>query len=155
VNGRAASVMGPHVAPRFPGHCLVVVVGLGLALGACGGGRSRPATATAGAAAAATGDFLAAEAGLCQARAEAASDPKAARATFFDRSHQGLHAIARELEGVDRAAAARLLEAKQAVEADFTGEASPAKLRDDLGVLSDTTRAGLDRLKVAVAACGN
>ena len=48
-----------------------------------------------------------ASAGLCAAKAAAASDPEKARATFYDRSHSALHTVARGLEPVDRALAAQ------------------------------------------------
>ncbi|MGI9021773.1 MAG: hypothetical protein ACR2HV_00800 [Acidimicrobiales bacterium] len=57
--------------------------------------------------------------GLCTARDRAASDVNSARVTFYAQSHDPLHTIARDLEPIDRALAARLLEAKQAVEADL------------------------------------
>ncbi|MFP5319172.1 MAG: hypothetical protein ACLGI2_12890 [Acidimicrobiia bacterium] len=75
--------------------------------------------------------------GLCQARAEA-SQPEAAREIFFDRVHQPLHQLAAEAAGADRAAAAKLLEAKQAVERDFADD--PELLPGDLDRLTEATR---------------
>jgi hypothetical protein len=90
---------------------------------------------------------------LCTARREASDRPRAAEARFFDRSHESLHVTARALEDVDRPLAARLLEAKQKVEADFSGLASGDRVADDLGRLLEVSRAGLDRLAVPVPAC--
>lgn len=78
--------------------------------------------------------------GLCRARAEA-SQPDSARATFFDRVHQPLHELAADTAGADRAAAARLLEAKQAVEGGFAGD--PGVLRSELDRLVEATRGAI------------
>lgn len=75
--------------------------------------------------------------GLCQTHVEA-THPDAARRTFFDRVHQSLHELAAEAAASDRAAAARLLEAKEAVERDLAGE--PSVLRADLDRLLEATR---------------
>ena len=92
--------------------------------------------------------------GLCTAVGQAPDGPRAAEATFFDESHATLHVIARGLEDVDRPAAAALLEAKQRVEADFSGGlASGGRVADDLRLLVDATRAGLARLEVQAPAC--
>ena len=90
---------------------------------------------------------------LCAAQVEASDLPRAAEARFFDRSHETLHLVARALEDADRPLAARLLEAKQMVEADFSGLASGARMADDLGRLVEATRAALDRLAVPVPPC--
>ena len=58
--------------------------------------------------------------GLCQARAVAeAGDVEGASAVFQSRAHAELHSLADRLSATDREAAARLLEAKQRVEAAF------------------------------------
>ena len=75
--------------------------------------------------------------GLCQARAQA-SQPEAAREIFFDRVHRPLHELATEAAGADRAAAAKLLEAKQAVERDLADD--PQLLPGDLDRLTEATR---------------
>lgn len=90
---------------------------------------------------------------LCLARDDAPRRPQAAEARFFDRSHTTLHLIARALEDVDRPLAARLLEAKQVVEADFSGLASGDRIADDLDRLVDVTAEGLDRLAVPLPSC--
>ena len=90
---------------------------------------------------------------LCVARTEAPDRPRTAEARFFDRSHETLHVIARALEDVDRPLAGRLLEAKQKVEADFSGLASGERTADDLGRLVAVAREGLDRLAVPSPPC--
>lgn len=81
--------------------------------------------------------------GLCDARHEVAADAGRARTIFYDRVHGGLHTLARELQGRDRAAAARLLEAKEAVEADLTAQPARPTVASDLGRLDGLTRRGL------------
>jgi hypothetical protein len=64
--------------------------------------------------------------------------PPAPRDTFFDRVHQPLHELAADAARADRAAAARLLESKQALERDLAGDAS--LLPTDLDRLLEATR---------------
>jgi len=71
---------------------------------------------------------------LCEANDEAARDPEAARRIFFDRAHDALHDIATAAQEVDRSSAARLLEAKHAVETDLEAMGAP-ELASDLGRL--------------------
>lgn len=95
-----------------------------------------------------------AAAGLCTARHQAgAGDVNTARATFYDRSHDALHTLARALEPADRALAARLLEAKQRVESDLAGGTPPTDLAADLDRLSEVTGAGLVRLSIDPPPC--
>ena len=92
--------------------------------------------------------------GLCEAaRQGEGGGIDAARQTFFGRSHEGLHLIARALQDEDRAAAAALLEAKQKVEADFTTPPPGAQVAADLRRLAELTRSSLARYKVSVSAC--
>ena len=88
-----------------------------------------------------------AHAGLC----EAAANPAGARALFFDRSHEALHTVARAMEDVDRAQAARLLEAKEKVEGRL-GSPAPT-LAQDLFRLADVYRDALARLAIGAAPC--
>ena len=88
-----------------------------------------------------------AHAALC----EAAARPDQARALFFDRSHDALHTVAGMLEDTDRAQAARLLEAKQAVESDLAASARAAP--DDVLRLADVYRTSLGRLAIAAPPC--
>jgi hypothetical protein len=125
----------------------------------CAGGDASPSPDTTGPTVVVAGDpvpvarMTDALENLCTAREEAPDRPRAAEARFFDRSHETLHVIARALEDVDRPLAGRLLEAKQKVEADFSGLASGDRVADDLGRLVEVTRAGLDRLAVPLPAC--
>ncbi|MGH9051135.1 MAG: hypothetical protein ACRDY4_15510, partial [Acidimicrobiia bacterium] len=94
-------------------------------------------------------------AGLCAAAVHARDGAvDDARATFFDQSHDDLHELADETAGDDRAAAAELLEAKEAVEADLA--AASAALADDLDALVDATRAAVRATGAPVpAGCGS
>jgi hypothetical protein len=112
------------------GDAIIAVVLL-LAAAGCGGNGD------AGSASTGDGPYGGLYQGLCRARAEA-SQPDTARATFFDRVHQPLHELAAEAAGHDRAAAARLLEAKQAVEGGFAGD--PGLLGAELDRLVEATR---------------
>lgn len=119
---------------------------------ACGGTSAANRTITVGGDRVTPARLVDASAGLCQAKAVAATDPEAARATFYDRSHTALHTVARGLEPVDRALAAQLLEAKGKVEAELEAippNPSPA----DLGALDDVYRAGLGRLAISAPPC--
>ncbi len=136
---------------------LAVLCGLLLA---CGGGEGdRPPGSATGPTIVVAGDGVPvvqmtdALADLCTARDEAPDRPRAAEARFFERSHATLHVVARALEDVDRPLAARLLEAKQKVEADFSGLASGDRVADDIGALLAVARDGLDRLAVPVPPC--
>lgn len=91
-------------------------------------------------------------AALCAARDQAAADPAAARRTFFDGAHDELHAIAGEVEVVDRAAAARLLVAKQAVEAGFAAPSGP-ELSARLDQLARATQTALTVLGTSPPPC--
>ena len=91
--------------------------------------------------------------GLCRARQEAGADVNAARTTFYDRSHEPLHAIAGALEPLDRPLAGRLLEAKQAVEADLANPARAPSLTADIDRLLEVTRAAVGRLSATSASC--
>lgn len=82
------------------------------------------------------------EQGLRRARERAeAGDAAGARREFFDSAHDPLHRLAAEVVARDRASAARLLEAKQAVERSLD-EGSPS-LADDLDRLEAAARDAL------------
>ncbi len=136
-------------------------LGLALVLGtvACDGADDDPAPQSTGSTIVVAGDPVPAGRltdaleNLCTARGEAPERPRAAEARFFDRSHETLHVVARALEDVDRPLAGRLLEAKQKVEADFSGLASGDRVADDLGRLVEVTALALDRLAVPIPPC--
>ena len=128
----------------MPGLRRALVLGL-VALAACGGGGSAPAPA---------GKPQAVGEGLCVVRRQAAARSVAAGATFYDRSHAGLHTLASNLEAKgDQAAAGRLLEAMQVVEADIAASPSPPSLPADVDRLITATRNGLDALSIRPPAC--
>ncbi len=114
---------------------------------ACGGGGSSDRTVTVGGDRVSVARLVDAHAALCQA----ATHPDQARALFFDRSHEALHTVARDLEDVDRAQAARLLEAKQVVESELSS--SGRALTDDILRLADVYRASLGRLAITAPPC--
>ncbi|MGH9268649.1 MAG: hypothetical protein ACRD0D_10795 [Acidimicrobiales bacterium] len=116
-------------------------------IGACGTGDSGSASDTASRPRVAGGVIE----GLCRARQQAGDDPGAAKATFFDTAHQGLHELARSLEEVDRGAAADVLRAKQMVEADL--ETEDRDLATDLDALVAETSAGFDALGLPAPSC--
>jgi len=124
---------------------ILVAGALAIALAACGDDSS-PAPSSR---------WTRAVAGLCAAAGQArGGDVDDARATFFDQSHDDLHELADEVAGDDRAAAAELLEAKEAVEADL--EDSSASLPDDLDTLVDATRTAVRATGATVpAGCGS
>ena len=123
----------------------VLVVAVLVACGRGGGDGEEPGGEESG--------FRQAAVALCTARDQAGADVKAARTTFYDRSHDVLHDVARALDPVDRAASGRLLEAKQRVETGLDGSPSPADLVAHIQRLADVTRAGLAQLDVDVPAC--
>jgi len=118
-------------APAASHVVVVVVMAVSLVvLGACGGEavRSKPSDPV----------FF----GVCAARQAAAkNDLAGARRIFFDQVHQGVHQMAAALGTNHRAAAGRLLEAKQAVESDF--QASSDHLGADLDVLLEAVSDGV------------
>ena len=128
----------------------VAAFSLVVAVAACGGGDGDGSTAetVAGVPAAGMEDAVL---GLCETRDTAATDVQSARTSFYDRSHEPLHALAGALEPVDRPLAARLLEAKEAVEAGLAS-GSPA-LTADVDRLLEATRAGLVRLSAPSPGC--
>ena len=114
-----------------------------LVAGACAAGRSGAADDV----------YRRALFGLCVARDQADHTPTRVRTTFFDRSHDTLHELARALEPVDRASTARLLEAKNTIEADLASDPPPASLAADLDRLILATRDGLRRLDEPAPGC--
>jgi hypothetical protein len=99
-----------------------------LALGACASDRGPG------------GELGTALDGLCEARRLSARGlVRDAEAEFLDRAHAYLHELARETARTDRAAAARLLEAKQLVEQAFAEPADPRALAGLLGELRERT----------------
>lgn len=121
-------------------------------LGACGddSGTTRPDAINSRDSAGSTGADGVIE-GLCLARRQATTDAEAARSTFLDTAHEGLHDLARELGERDRSAAAAVLQAKQQVEADL--DSGDAGLVSDLDELVDAATAGYAAMGDAVDGC--
>ena len=121
---------------------------------ACSGNGSSPSATTAPTATGPPGSaYQVAFVGLCLARASARIDVNTARSTFYDRSHDPLHLLAQDLAPLDRALAARLLEAKEAVESDFGSDPVPPSLGPDLDRLVQVTAEGLVRLSLPAPRC--
>jgi hypothetical protein len=84
---------------------------------------------------------------LCDATEQAGQDPAAARATFLDRAHEGVHTIARQLQEADHAdTASRLLEAKFQVESDLDTDPPAPQLQEHLAALTGAVNEGLRQL---------
>ena len=143
--------------PRRPGAGIAVLAAVALVVAGCGEDDSSPSPAPATPATATTAPngrtYEAAFLGLCAARAAVGTDVNSARSTFYDRSHDPLHSIARDLEPVDRPLAARLLEAKQAVESGLRPDRAPPSLGPDLDRLVEVTGQALARLSLPVPRC--
>jgi hypothetical protein len=89
--------------------------------------------------------------GLCELAST--TDALDAEATFLDRSHATLHAIAAAAEAPDPASVTALLVAKQRVEAALARDDLPPRFRRDVVGLIDATRAALDALGLEGPAC--
>lgn len=81
------------------------------------------------------------------------SDPDAAAARFTDRIHTPLHELAAAARRQDRAVAARLLEAKQRVEADLD-HADPQQVLPHLAALEPAVREALAIIGTTTTPCG-
>jgi hypothetical protein len=118
---------------------------------ACAGPSGGSATAAAPA------DLTVALAGLCRAEDLARrGDVFEARRAFLNRSHAFLHQLAARGNEPARPAVARLLEAKQRVEAALgpDGNESPAQLANLFRELEVATRALASALGTAAPRCG-
>lgn len=94
-------------------------------------------------------------AGLCDMAELGRGRREELNAIFFDRSHEGLHRIAADVQEDDRAAAAVLLERKQLVEQDLLADPVPASFHEDLRELIDATGAALRSAGLRAPACGS
>lgn len=131
--------MRPRVAPT---GWLGVTVLLAMMLGAC---AAPPAASPS---VVAVGDAVS---GVCQARA-ALPDVEAANRAFTNLAHQALHTLAAEPR-LPRDLAARVLEAMEAVEADFQGGTNAATLDQDLGELQAAAAQALEATGREVPGC--
>lgn len=93
--------------------------------------------------------------GLCSA-VDAASEGDATRAAelFTNEVDGPLHEFAAEVEATDRAAAADVLIAKNAVETHIETYVGAAKLARDLRTLLEHVKAGYDSLDQETVTCG-
>lgn len=137
---------------RVPGGIVKgSLVSLALVVVACtAAGRATPETTASGVLGIVTGsDARETLAALCELRGS--TGPSAAEALFFDRAHERLHEIAAAVEQVDRAAAGRLLEAKERVEAGIG--TLPHSFASNMEGLLEATRAGLAELGLPSPGC--
>lgn len=135
-----------------------VLLAAALSLGACGGDGggsdhvSTPSALPSGSLGVVTLEAARATVqGLCGVRE--APDASAAKATFYDRTHDELHVIAAATEEQDRSAAASLLEAMQRVEAELEHPPLPEGFSADVDALVGTTRAALEAIGLGAPAC--
>jgi hypothetical protein len=96
-------------------------------------------------------DLAASSAGVCQAIV-ALPDVSASRLAFTNLAHDALHGLAAD-PLLARATSARVLEAMQRVEADFSGSPDLVALTDDLAELDASTDMALQALGEEVPAC--
>lgn len=125
-----------------------------VALAACGSSGADPVPTSPGTTSGSVTPALAERVvlGLCRMGIDIErGDRAAAEATFLDRSHGGLHAIAGELEAVDRAAAGDVLGTKQAVEQAFADGDLPTA--EQVATLLSATRRGLALLELPIPPC--
>jgi len=121
---------------------LVLAAVAAFALIGCGRDSTRPAS-----------PYRSAFSSLCQARVEArAGDFRSAGRTFFDRVHQPIHELATLSATTDRAAAARLLEAKRPVEEDVN-QSRDSTLASDLERLLPAMAHAIEVTGAARPAC--
>jgi hypothetical protein len=89
--------------------------------------------------------------GVCEAIA-ALPDPAAAERAFTNVAHDALHGLAGDPR-LSRSMSARVLEAMQRVEADFSRSADVATLSGDLAELHTSADSALEALGEEVPAC--
>jgi hypothetical protein len=121
---------------------------IALVLSACSPGANAPALSSH----AAIG-LAASSAGVCQA-IDALPDVTAAERVFTNVAHEALHGLAADPR-LSRSVSARVLEAMQRVEADFSGSTGASALGDDLAELQVSTDAALGALGEEVPACAD
>ena len=121
-------------------------VWIALVLSACSPGANTSSTSSQTAI-----GLAASSAGVCQAL-DALPDVTAAERAFTNVAHEALHGLAADPR-LSRSVSARVLEAMQKVEADFSGSTGASALRDDLAELKVSTDAALGTLGEEVPAC--
>jgi len=121
---------------------------IALLLTACLPAASLPATPGTSATA---GGLSASSSGLCQAIAALPSASLAERA-FTNMAHEALHVLAADSR-IDRTLRARILEAMERVEADFSAPGDTAVLADDLAALQGSADEALRSVDVQIPPC--
>ncbi len=136
----------------------LVLLAAALSLGACGGYGggpdhvSTPSALPSGSLGVVTAEAAAAAVqGLCDMRG--AAEASAAKATFYDLTHDQLHVIAAATEEQDRPATASLLEAMQRVEAELEHPPFSGGFSADVDALVGTTLAALGAIGLDAPAC--
>ncbi len=99
-------------------------------------------------------EYRSAYQGLCETEKAVATNLNHARDVFYVKSHSTLHVLAAELTDEDTPLAARLLEAKNRVEADLGGTSIP-QAQSSMRALLVATQHGLDFLDVSVEPCAS
>lgn len=97
--------------------------------------------------------LMEAVAGLCQARQEAATDARTAKAGFERRSRDGVAAVGRVLQRSNAILASSMTAAVERVEAGLAADPPGGSVVDDLARLTELVREGLARLGITTAAC--
>lgn len=92
-------------------------------------------------------------AGLCQARQEAATDARTAKASYERRSRDGVATVGRVLQRSNAVLASSMTAAVERVEAGLAADPAGASAVDDLARLTELVREGLARLGITTAAC--
>ena len=128
--------------------CLALAASL--AIGACSAGSTPSRLATAQQSESLLG-LPASSSGVCQAIV-ALPDPSAAKRAFSSLAHEALHSLAADPR-LGRSMSARVLEAMEKVEADFSQSPDVAVLTDDLTELHASADAALQALGVEVPIC--
>jgi hypothetical protein len=142
-----------RVMRLFASVAIAVLTAVGSGAGCGAGAKPAPVVVAMAGETVATAKLLTIATGICDAARQAPGNVDAARQTFFGQSHDGIHLIARGLQDKDRAASARLLEAKQKVEADFLTPPPGPQVAADLRALAAVTRSSLAPFKVSADAC--
>jgi hypothetical protein len=125
-----------------------IAASVALVLSACSPGANTSSTSSQ------AGIGLAASsAGVCQA-IDALPDVTSAERAFTNVAHEALHGLAADPR-LSRSVSARVLEAMQKVEADFSGSTGASALSDDLAELQVSTDAALGALGEEVPLCAD
>ena len=92
-------------------------------------------------------------AGLCQARHEAGTDARSAKASYERRSRDGVATVGRLLQRSYAVLASSLTASAEHVEADLAADPAGASVVDSLARLTELVREGIAHLGIATDAC--